>query len=168
MVPKKKIIISSIIFGIVNLALIYFLIYPLVQGIKRSSQNLVRTKKELTLFQTKVEEVEQAKENYEKLKSNLDKIDKLFIDPEIPIDLIKFWEKTADDSGLSIDISPVSLKPVAADSWSSIGFSLILTGFFPDFLKFLEKIETSFYLLEVQGLTVKDLKADLMVKVFTK
>lgn len=168
MAPKEKIIISSIIFGIVSLALICFIIYPLVQGIKRNSQDLVGAKKELTLFQTKVEEVEQTKENYEKLKSDLDKIDKLFIDPDVPIDLIKFWEKTANDSGLSIDIAPVSLKAVGTDPWSSIGFSLILSGSFPNFLKFLEKIETSPYLLEVQGLTVKDLKADLIVKVFTK
>lgn len=174
MAPKKKIIISSIIFGIVILALICFLIYPLVQGIKRNSQDLVRAKEELTLFQTKLQEVEQTRESYNKLKSDLDKIDNFFIDSEVPIDFIKFLEKTASDAGLSIDISPLSLKIGEAAPWNSIGFSLILIGSFPDFSKFLEKIETASYLLEVQGLGLKryetspsNIKADLTIKVYT-
>jgi len=166
--PKRKIIIFSIIFGIVNLALICFLIFPLIKGIKKNSQDLVGAKKELSLFQAKVGGIEQATKSYEKVKSDLDKIDKLFVDPEVPIDLIKFWEKTAKEAGLTIEISPVSLKKSEADPWNSIGFSLILNGSFPDFLKFLEKIENSSYLIEVQGLTVKDVRLDLTAKVYTK
>lgn len=174
MKSKEKIILFSLIFGIVILLLICFLIYPLVQGIKRNSQDLVRAKEELTLFQTKLQEVEQTRESYNKLKSDLDKIDNFFVDCEVPIDFIKFLEKTASDAGLSIDISPVSLKIGEAASWNSIGFSLILIGSFPDFSKFLEKIETAPYLLEVQGLGVKryeispsNIKADLTIKVYT-
>lgn len=186
MSPKKKIIIFSVIFGIAAIAIVGFIIRPLFKGIEKSSEELITAKKELILSQEEAGKFEQFKEIYKGLKPDLEKINQLFVDPEIPIDLIKFWEKEARDSELSIKISPIFLEVAETDPWNSIGFRLSLIGSFPDFLKFLEKTETSPYLIEIQNLTVEgldqrklgskeyerfssaDVNIALVIKVYTK
>ncbi len=155
MSSNKKIIVISIVLGIISLGLIYFLIYPLFEKVKEKSKEFVSARQELILAQGKTGEVGQLKKLYADLETDLEKTKKLFVDPEVPVNLIEFWEKTAKDSEISISISPIVLKIEETDSWNSIGFQLVLVGSFPDFLKFLEKIETGPYLIKVQNLTVK-------------
>jgi Tfp pilus assembly protein PilO len=173
---NKKILIASIIFGLIALLLICFVISPLLRGIKEDSEEIVALKKDLILFQNKINNFEEAKESYENMKSSTEKIERLFIDPSIPIDLIEFWERIARESEVSIDISPVFLKSSETDPWNSISFQLTLTGSSPNFLEFLEKIETSPHLIEIQNLNVKktkteslknDVNAILIAKIYT-
>ncbi len=175
--PKKKIIVFSLIFGIASLSLICFVIYPLFKGIKKNSEELIIAKRESILLQGKTGKIEQFRKTYEDLRPDLEKIDHLFIDSEAPIDLIKFLKKTAEDSDLSNNISSVSVKTAETDPWSSLGFQVTLKGFLPDFLKFLEKIETTPYLIEVQNLAIKKVNgsglnlgvsAALVIKVYTR
>lgn len=174
---KKKIIVFSLIFGIVGLVLVCFLIYPLFKGIKKNSEEFVTAGKELILLQGKTGKVEQFRKTYEDLKPDLEKIDSLFTDPEVPIDLVKFLDKTAENFDLSNNISSVSVKTAETDPWTSLGFRMTLAGFLPNFLKFLEKIETAPYLIEVQNLAVEkvsgngsnlEVSAILVIKVYTK
>lgn len=164
----KKIIVISISFGIVVISLLSFAIYPLLSGVKKNSQEFILAKKELVLFKTEAEEFEQSKEIYRSLKTDLEKIDQLFINPDVPIDLIRFWRETAQDSGILIDISPTSLGVAEDVLWDSIGFRLNLVGPFSDFLKFLEKIETVPYLIEIQNLSAQNSKQFLTIKVYIK
>lgn len=164
----KKIIVTSIIFGIVIIILLCFVIYPLLDGVRKNSQELILAKKELVSFKAETEEFEQSKKVYGSLKADLEKIDELFINSDVPIDLIKFWRETAGDSGLLIDISPTSFGAKETVLWDSIGFRLDLIGSFSNFLKFLEKIETAPYLIEIQNLSAKNLKQSLTIKVYIK
>jgi len=165
---KRKIIIISIVFGAISLCLIFLVIYPLLKGVKKNSQELILAKKELVSFRTEIEEFEQSKQVYGSLKTDLEKIDQLFINPDVPVDLIKFCRETAKDCGLLIDISPISLEAKETALWDSIGFRLSLIGSFSDFLKFLERIETGFYLIEIQNLSAKSFQQSLTIKVYTK
>lgn len=174
---KKKTIVFSLVFGVASLALVCFVIYPLFKGIKKNSEELIIAKRESILLQGKTGKIEQFRKAYEDLKPDLEKIDNLFTNSEVPIDLIKFLKKTAEDSELSNDISSVSVKTEETGPWSSLDFRITLEGFLPDFLKFLEKIETAPYLIEVQNLSVKKVSgsglnlgvnATLIIKVYTK
>jgi len=178
MSPKKKIIIFSAIFGLAVIVMVGFIIYPLLKGIEKSSEEFIAAKKELILSKEEARKFEQFEEIYKELEPDLEKINQFFVDSDIPIDLIKFWEKEARDSKLSIKISPISSKTAKTDPWNSIRFRLSLVGSFPNFLKFLEKTEMSPYLIEIQNLTVeklsqeeldsKDVSIALVIKVYTK
>lgn len=189
MESKKKIIIVSLVFGATTLALILIITFPLFTKIKKNSQELITIKKELILLQSQIEKSGQLKEFYKSLEGDLEKIDELFVDPGAPVDLIGFWRKTAQDSGLLIsddDIQPISIGNTETDPWNSMGFKITLTGSFPDFLRFLQKIEMGFYLVEIQSLTVRvltendlklekyeqhslsDIRIALAIKIYTK
>ena len=171
----KQIILISVGFGSVLLLIVVFVICPLFQGIGVASDEFILTRKELSLSENELEKSEQFKDTYAKLETDLNKISQLFVNPEVPIDLIEFWEKLAGQSQLSIDIAPISLAAKKEDVWGSLGFRINLEGPFLDFLKFLQKTESCPYLSEVQNLSVKKLEvsansvsANLVVKTFTK
>lgn len=173
---KKNIVILSVIVGIATFSISGFIIYTQLKGIKKNSEELIAAKKDLIMFQGQTEGFERFKKTYQELEPDLKKMDNLFVDPEVPIDLIKFWENTASDSGLLVTISPAIIKAAGTDPWESMGFQIVLTGSFPKFLKFLEKIEAGPYLAEVQSLVIRkqekgvgsDVRATLLTKVFTK
>jgi len=171
----KQIILISVGFGIILLLIVAFVICPLFEGIGTASSDFILAKKELSLSESELEKSEQFKGAYAKLETDLNKISQLFANPEVPIDLIEFWEKLAGQSQLSIDIAPVSLAAKKEDVWGFLGFRINLEGSFQDFLKFLQKTESGPYLSEVQNLSVKKLEvsansvsASLIIKAFTQ
>lgn len=173
-------------FGISVLLLAVFLIFPLLNNIKKGADELVSVKKDLVLLKDKTSGLEEIKKTYEDWGIDFNKIEELFVDPEIPVDLMEFLEKTAINSGNSINISPVSLRTDGTDLWDSIAFQLDVTGPCFGFLKFLQKIESCLYLIEIKELNIKklseqelkleryekyslgDVGANLVIKVFTK
>lgn len=148
--PKRQIIVISVFFGIISLILIFVLIFPLFKKIKQDSLELISARKELSLFQYKSAGIEELRITYDKIEPDLKKIEEIFVDFEMPVGLIEFWEEAASDLGLSIKISPVSQ-----------GFRLSLTGSFNDFLKFLEKTERAPYLTKTNDLSVRSLAPEL-------
>ena len=186
---KKQI--TVILIGSLATALILFFIFVFffLKGIKQTSADLVNIKKELFLFQTKLSGEEDVNENYQKIEPDLTRIENSFVDPEVPVDLIKFWEQTALNSGIYINIVPISSSADDKDkkyAWGFMNFRLSLFGSFEDLLRFLERIETGPYLIEIKdlsiqklnssdlvskeypGLSVNDVKAILTLKVFTE
>ncbi len=159
--PNKKIIFTSGILGIISLIFIFLIICPLLNNIKKNSEALISQKRELASLEGEIENLKNFGKIYQAQHENLEKIDKLFIDPEIPTDIIKFvgfLRKIAEDSQISIDISsPTPKKEIAADPWPSITFQVALKGKFSDFGKFLEKIETGPYLIEILNLNARRL-----------
>jgi len=175
--PKEKTIIISIICGLAFLVLIIFALYPLLKNIKKNSEEFISVKKELILTQRKTAIIEENKETYRNMEPDLKKMDGLFVDPEIPIDLIRFWEKTAVDSKALINISLFSLAAAETEPWGVTGFQIRIESAYADFLKFLDKIENGPYLVKVQNLMIKklidepassDINVTLSVKVFSK
>ena len=186
MKQMKKNYLSSIIFLALATLLIIFLIYYFFEEIKKNSEELVSQKQELISLNQEKESLEKIDTFYKNYQSNLVKVNELFIDKEVPIEFINFLEKLATTSQLLIEISPGARKETKEDPWSNLSFQLSLSGSFPNFLKFLEKLEASPYLIEVLNLNIKkltqselqsekfkafsagDVKADILIKVFTQ
>lgn len=165
-----------IILGTIALLLVCFLIRPLFLDIKHVSENLVSQKGQLIDLENKSENIKKFQTAYESRQSNLEKIDELFIDREEPIGFIEFLEKEAQAARLSIEITPVTSKASADDFWPSTNFSLTLNGSFPRFLQFLDKIESSPYLIDLSNLSLNkpsqgvngNIAISLQMKVYTQ
>jgi len=186
MTPKNKINLSLIIFSILSISLIVFLIYPLFKEIKNNSEDLISKKQKLLSLETKIENLEKFQSLWQKIEPDFKKIDQLFIDSELPVEFISFLETTARDYGLSIEISSASPSKIEKDSWPPLFFQISSTTSFSKFLRFLAKIETSPYLIEIQNLNTRrltekeleskeferfslgDIKTTLSIKVYTK
>ena len=129
----------------------------------------------MTTLQLKIENLENFKSLYEKYRPSLEKVDNLFVDSEVPVEFIAFLEKTAEETQVEIGISSISLGKNADDLWSFNAFQITSNSSFPNFLKFLEKLETSPYLIRIQNLNIYRLaeeeintKAIFSIKAYTQ
>jgi len=181
---KNKINLLSILFLFLSIFLITFSIYPLLEDIKNNSKEIISQKKEVLSLENKIKDIEEFRKNYVKIKPNLEKIETLFTNSEAPIDFISFLEKTSQDCQVSIKIAPVAIT--SEEPWPSLSFSITSAGSFPNFLRFLEKIESGSYLTEIQNLSIRrlqdtelkskefenlslgDIQASFLIKVFAK
>lgn len=152
---KRKIFSILTIFILIVFSLMLLLAISLIRDIKTSSQEFVLERKTLNLLERQFQKFEDFEENSAFYQSNLEKLDKLLIDPEVPVDFIRFLEEESGNLGLSIKISPSIITSRETDPWESIGFQILLTGPFPSCLKFLEKLQTSPWLLEVERTEVQ-------------
>ncbi len=185
MTYSKKIYIISAVFITITVILIVFFVYPLFKTIKNNSEELITVKKNLIFFQNQIRELERFNNNYQKYEPNLKIIDELFIDSQTPLEFIKFLERTASNSGISLEILSISIpqKQENSNLWPNTTFELALRGDFSGLLKFLEKLEAGSYLIESESLTARklkqrelrenkfsseDIKTNLSIKVFTK
>lgn len=167
-INKIHIILS--VSALISLILIMFFIYPAFKDIEKNSQDLISAKNDIVILGAQIEETKKFKEDYENYRPNLEKIDELFIDPDNPVDFIKFLEDKAEEYNLDMQIS---LSLLSSGQKGFVSFVFSLKGSLPDVLKFLSNIEQGVYLIEIEKLTIQDslkktVEATLTVKALKK
>lgn len=174
---KRKTYITLLIFGTAILLLIFFAVNYIFDQTKRESENLTIRKKELLESEAKIKNLQDFKANFKRYQPDLDKVDRLFADISEPIKFIEFLENEALISQLSIVIAPPVLreKDNNKDPWPAFEFSLNLKGFFPNLLRFLERLESAPYLIETVNLNIKkdseikdNIIATLLIRAYAK
>ncbi|MDD5145485.1 MAG: hypothetical protein PHF44_01370 [Candidatus Pacebacteria bacterium] len=168
MSTKRKIFIALGTFGALALVIVFLIILPLFRDIKNNSKNYILVKQEAFSIEEEAKNLAEIKEKYSEYGPDLNKIDSLFVNAKIPFAFTRFLEDLAKDSDVSLEasLSP-SLEENKNQVWPAIYYQLAITGPFPNFSKFLEKLENSPYLIKIQNLTVKKLtKGDLSKKEF--
>ncbi len=154
MAINKKIAVISLLCGIVVVCLVVFIVFPLLSGIKKDSQDIISARESLDIIQNRIDKINLAGALYHSMEGDLEKIESFFIDPDTPIELIKFWERLALESSISIDIFPISSRNPGTDAWDKAGFQMRVDGSYVSFLRFLGKIENGPYLMEVKSLSL--------------
>lgn len=172
---QNKIYIITIIFILIILILIVFLIYPVLRDIKNSSKEILLNKSKIASLNEQKGELDYFNKKYNNDSYILERIDQLFVDSKNPIDFIKFLEKTANDSGIIIDIKlNISLLDKGFNNWPVAISNISVTGEFLNILKFSEKLDTSSYLMRVKNVTIKKspqvsaVDANFLVEAITK
>ncbi len=155
-----------------------FAVRPLLSHIKEEADNFVLQKSRLAELETRESNLQSFKHNRQEYQASLARIDDFFINASEPIGFIEFLEKEAADADLAIEITPFPSQKLEGDSWPSMNFRLAISGDFPNFLQFLEKLELSPYLLEASSLNVRQvlgsegaiqgIEATLLLKVYSK
>jgi hypothetical protein len=186
MILKNKINLSLVIFSILIIGFIVFLIYPLFEGIKNNSEDLTSKKQKILSLEAKIKDLERFQSLWREIEPSFKKIEQSFIDPKVPVEFISFLEITARGCAVDIEISSTLPSKAEKDPWPSLFFQINSTSSFSKFLKFLAKMETSPYLIEVQNLNGRiltekkldpeglekffliDAKITLSIKVYTR
>lgn len=135
----------------------FFLIFLLFKGVKNSSEAFSLEKEKITSLSEEKENRKKMEDLYNNYQSDLNKIEKVFIDPEVPIEFIGFLEKTAGVSQVQIKIISMAKRTDGKDALPSLLFQISVAGSFSNFSKFLEKLENSPYLIETLELNSRAL-----------
>ena len=153
-INKIKIFLLAIVVS--GAVFLFFLVLPILKEIKESSQEILSQKAALATLEIKTKNLKEFKNQPAEMKTNLEKVTTLFVNQEVPVDFISFLEKVSRESGLSIKITPLTSQ-TERKPWPALKFQVSTYGSFPNLLKFLEKLESSIYLTEIQSLNVAKL-----------
>jgi len=151
---KNKILIAHLLAFLAFALIVVFFVRPLWADIKSNAQQLLETNRNFEFIKEKSDKINSVRSDYKNMEPDLSKMSGFLIDSKTPIDLIKFWESTAKEESLNIDIGSYPLEKDDSDLWPSMGFQVKLTGSLSSFMRFLEKVESSQYFLEVKSLSI--------------
>ncbi len=154
MTLKNRVKLSLAIFVTLSIFMIVFLIYPLFKDIKENAAELSLKKQGSLYLDTKLENIEEFRRGYKEIKANLEKGENLFVNSEAPVDFIGFLEDISEDSNVSIKISPSEPTKKTGDSWYSIIFQVNAVSSFPNLLRFIEKMESGPYLIQIESINI--------------
>lgn len=168
----SRINLSIVVFLVLAVLIFAFGVYPIFKDIGENSEEVLHQKKELVILEAQITNLEKFKIVYKELEEILDKAQDLFVDPQVPVDFIRFLENTAENCSLDVGISPTTSGKFGNDYWQSLIFQISSRGSFPNFLRFLEKLENSPYLIEIQSLNISregtNVRAIFSIKVFAE
>lgn len=179
MTLTKKTNLTIIIFSVLVIFITVFAILPIFRQINNNSKALVSQKENTAVLEADIAELEKFEVLRKELKDILERIDNLFVNSAAPVEFVDFLESASEKHRLKIDILSASDKKVEKDAWPYLDFQITAIGSFPDFSRFLEKLENSPYLIEVNNISVNKLikgesfspdkiKAAISIKVFVK
>jgi hypothetical protein len=150
---KNRIYTTLLIFTLLFLFLIVFFIWQITKEIKKNSEDLISARNNIVDLEAQINETNNFENNYETYKPDLEKIDQLFVDPNNPVDFIKFLENTASNSQITSQISLPALSPNSS-SQQFITLRFISKGNFSNVLNFTKEIELGPYPIEIESLTI--------------
>lgn len=173
MTPKQKILIISGIFAVFLLVFFAFLLLPIVRGIRLDSAKILAARTQLakvSLYEEQIQKFEGVSQSQQK---DVERIRNLFLDTDTPIAFLEFLEGRAQNSQVSLKITPVESLRKEEDVWDSIDFELAGKGTFPNALSFLKQIENGPYLFEfknvvLQRLGTGEVDFSFLLKVYTQ
>jgi hypothetical protein len=166
MAPTKKIYATIGTLGVLIIILTVFVIYPLLNNLQKSSEDLISRKSELISKRKEIKTFTETEFLYQNAKENINKIDKIFVDPGNPIDLLNFLEQTSQVCNLKIEVLSLTVNKMPANpteksgSWPSISLQISSSGPFFNLSKFLENLESNQYLIEIMNINIKRLTED--------
>lgn len=173
MSSKNKIYLYLAIFLVTSLIFFFLIIPYFLKKIQEKSEELVSLEKESVSLQKEIENLRQLEGIYQYYQPELVKVKEMLIDSEVPVEFINFLEGNAQISQQEIDISLFPQKKTKDEPWPVLSFRVSTSGSPSEFLKFLEKLENSPYLIEIFNLNIQkmagsDVESVFFIKVFAK
>jgi hypothetical protein len=176
---KNKNSLSFSILAILYIAVLAWIFYWQIPNIKLYSDRCVKAQNDIATSQEILSQSISVKNFYSETQNDIKKADSLFADKEAPLVFINFLEKLATESNVAINISAGnSADKSSADIFDFYSLQSTLMGQSKDIIKFMERLENSPYLLNIQSLDFSqstdlklgkiESKAVIMLKVYAK
>lgn len=165
---KQKIYLTLIVLVMAIIGLLFLLICPLVNRVKRLSAELEEENGIVSSYKAKSGDyLRQLQDEYTNLELKISEIDNSFVVSERAIDFILAVERVAALTGNYQEIKEISspASPVGGPEEENIlSFQVFLWGSFPNLIRFLAQLENMSYFVDNNSLQVtrigtKDLKA---------
>lgn len=172
--PKKKIYISIFLTSVITLALLVGVAFPLIGWISDDSTELSEVEAEIISMEKAQSETESFQRFLNERGDVHSRLNDILIDPDPPVEFIRFLEGLADDSELDMVINPRGdVVEEAGDAWPSMKFELVLDGDYEGTRRFISMLENAPYLVDISNFTMdgverQDPATVMSIKVYTQ
>jgi hypothetical protein len=156
---KNKLTILIFIISVIFIAIIWFLIAPVLSSIITNSKDFLIQKTELVKIQKEVSNFKDFDTSYDIYYGQINKMEKLIlnqvsIDGELSLDLIEFLKNEAASHGVTIKITPAGAENSPLETFKLSSFKLNVSGGFSNCLNFISRIEHSRWLSEIDNVVI--------------
>lgn len=155
---RQKIFLNIIAIVLTLFVSVFFLFKPLFVQVQKLSQTIeqqqaiIKNPAFREQYQARIIKIEK---DYQTIEPKLSILKQSILEEKEAIRFIEILENTAQQTSLTQEIKIKSEENKQTDG---LILNLFLTGYFPDFLRFLETIENNQYLLQVQKIQIKALR----------
>lgn len=167
---KNKIIISAILFFVIDVVVVVFLIIPTFRKINAGAAECLVYKQEFAEIRAEISNFKDFEKNYYLYLRRLEEMKDLisgqvFVDRALPLDMIGFLEEEAGKDNLSLKITPFPLVKDEENDFDFVAFRLTISGQFPGLLRFIKRVENSQRLVELEDLVISKKKREEIIEV---
>lgn len=156
---QKNNLIDILVF-LVIISLLGGIIFYLFRDIQKESSLLSLQKKKIVSLEKERIYFSSLKKKYEKDLPDLLKIKSLFVSLDDPLPFVQFLEKISSQEEVSLKIESSSQEKKE----EALLFAVSTVSSYPQFFKFLTKLEKGPYLLKIDNLDIKVLKEEDLKK----
>ena len=174
MKTKTKFILSLFIISLFLSVLTFFSVFTL-KKIKTISREILEKKKEDISYLQRIKNVKEFEEIKKKKGKEFFEIENVLFDKNLPLPFVTFLEEIAKEKQVSIEISTQeTFFKEEEDIFPSLYFRLNFSGRPDSVFTFLEKIEKSPFLVQIEKLRIskakerENLDGEVLIKTFVK
>lgn len=151
----KKIIISAAVAGFTIGLLIYFIILPTIQDIKKISDAVYAERVDLEKKYMRGQLLKKTLEDFEKIKPEKEKLASIFINPGKELEFITALEKIAGRYNLKQNIQlPTISEKIGEKTYYPLPLEVVINGDFIEILKYLKDLERLNYYFNIASINI--------------
>ena len=149
-------------FSVIFLAIVGIVIGPLVLGIEDIGTNIKEQDQNMLVLEERIAKAKEFRAFRAENEKDLAKLEKALIKAEMPLDFINFLEDVSKECQVISSFLPIASPKAEKDGLPAISFQVVITGNFSSAMKFLKKIESGPYLIQIGNLTIKNELGDVL------
>ena len=149
---KKKISISIVIFILIIGGLIYFVVMPTINDIKKMGEDIENQRIDLEQKYIKGQSLRQLTENLKKIEPQLVILDQIFIKQDYELDFITRLEEIAAQNNVSQTINLNTAKINKDKSYQTLPLRLSAQGDYKNMINYLINLEALDYYINIDSM----------------
>lgn len=151
---RNKISLSVTGFILSMILIVYYLIIPTINDIKKMGMEIEKQKIDLEEKYQKGQSIKKLAEDLKKIEPLVSQLDNIYIDKANSLGLITDLEKIATENGVEQKINLVQTENNNNQYFQKIPIQLFVSGNFINQINYLEKIELLKYYINIQSLEI--------------
>ena len=156
---KKKIFISMVIFILIIGGLIYFVVMPTINDIKKMGEEIEAQRIDLEQKYIKGQSLRQLTENLKEIEPQLIMLDQIFIKQDYELEFITKLEDIAAQNNISQTISLDTAKINKEKSYQTLPLRLAARGNYKNMMNYLTNLEALDYYININSMDLSSASA---------
>jgi len=154
MTLKKKIIVVTLIPFAILALMLYFIILPSIKDIQKINKAIEAEKRELVLKFHRGQYLKVAKQNFEEVEEQRDKLEVIFIPEGEELIFIERLEQIAESQNINLTITVNQKKIIKNNNVTALPIQLKMNGDYIQILKYLYTIEKLIFYFDVSSIDI--------------
>ncbi len=158
---KKKIFVSIIIFILIIGGLVYFVVIPTINDIKKMGKKIENQRIDLEQKYIKGQSLRQLTENLKKIEPQLVVLDQIFIKQDYELEFITKLEEIADQNNVAQTINLNTAKINKDKSYQALPLRLSTRGNYKNIMNYLISMEALNYYINIDSMDLSSASTKL-------